>query len=455
MFVLARRHKEMKKHMRELNWSNGNVFEKVKKLKVELKKVQQDHDKDPHNARLREEEMIYTNVYKESVLDEEKVLKQKTKVECLREGDHNTAYFHKKLKGRFYKSRIVTIKDEMSRAFYGDDVPAQFLDDVDALKVIKRITDEEIKAALFEIDGELNITLISLVPKTKTPMKVSDYRPIASCNVVYKCISKVIAIRIEGVLNTLVHSNQSNFIGDKKISDNILLAEELMCVYNWKNKANKCAFKVDIQKAYDAVNWDFFIKSWLTGLWFIKVEKKFKYHWGCKKFRITSLCFFDDLLLFFHEDLLSTSVLRKTMDELSLSSGLLPSMAKSTIFFGNVPEMVKENIKLVMPFSECHLPVRYLGIPLVSRNLTRGDCTILIEIVKKRIDDWRNKSLSFVGRLQLIAFILNFLHVYWAYMFILTINVCNDIEKLVKGFLWKTNGNNRGKGSVSWKDVCL
>ncbi|GJX83161.1 hypothetical protein Tco_0332642 [Tanacetum coccineum] len=306
MFVLARRHKEMKKHMRELNWSNGNVFEKVKKLKVELKKVQQDHDKDPHNARLREEEMIYTNVYKESVLDEEKVLKQKTKVECLREGDHNTAYFHKKLKGRVYKSRIMTVKDEMGRAFYGDDVPAQFLDDVDALTVIKRITDEEIKAALFNID-----------------------------------------------------------------------------------------------------------------------------------------------------DLLSTSVLRKTMDELSLFSGILPSMAKSTIFFGNVPEMVKENIKLVMPFSECHLPVRYLGIPLVSRNLTRGDCTILIEIVKKRIDDWRNKSLSFVGRLQLIAFILNFLHVYWAYMFILTINVCNDIEKLVKGFLWKTNGNNRGKGSVSWKDVCL
>ena len=49
----------MKQHMRQLNKSNGNVFEKVKFLRTELKRVQQSLDKDPNNAQLREEELIY------------------------------------------------------------------------------------------------------------------------------------------------------------------------------------------------------------------------------------------------------------------------------------------------------------------------------------------------------------------------------------------------------------
>ena len=60
-----------------------------------------------------------------------------------------------------------------------------------------------------------------------------------------------------------------------------------------------------------------------------------------------------------------------------------------------------------------------------------GDCTVLIENVKKRIDDWRNKTLFFAGRLQLIASVLQSLHIYWASIFILPIHVCNDTNKRV------------------------
>ena len=61
--------------------------------------------------------MIFNGAYKEAVMDEEKVLKQKTKVEWLREGDHNSAYFHNLLKGRFSKSRILSIKDDLGNVF--------------------------------------------------------------------------------------------------------------------------------------------------------------------------------------------------------------------------------------------------------------------------------------------------------------------------------------------------
>ena len=65
-----------------------------------------------------------------------------------------------------------------------------------------------------------------------------------------------------------------------------------------------------------------------------------------------------------------------------------------------------------------------------------GDCTMLIENVKKRIDDWRNKTLFFAGRLQLIVSVLQSLHIYWASIFILPIHICNDIDKLLKGFFY-------------------
>ncbi|GKG02589.1 RNA-directed DNA polymerase, eukaryota, reverse transcriptase zinc-binding domain protein, partial [Tanacetum coccineum] len=72
--------------------------------------------------------------------------------------------------------------------------------------------------------GEMNATLITLVPKLSTPNKVSDFRPIACCNVTYKCISKIITNRIKGVLDSIVHKNQSAFIHERQISDNILLS---------------------------------------------------------------------------------------------------------------------------------------------------------------------------------------------------------------------------------------
>lgn len=90
-----------------------------------------------------------------------------------------------------------------------------------------------------------------------TSYKVSDFRPIACSNVLYNCFGKNITNKLKGALVKLVDDNQSAFIPGSKISDSILITQELMKVYDWNSDLRKCAFKIDIQKAYDTVNWEY------------------------------------------------------------------------------------------------------------------------------------------------------------------------------------------------------
>nr|GEU80501.1 hypothetical protein [Tanacetum cinerariifolium] len=70
--------------------------------------------------------------------------------------------------------------------------------------------------------------------------------------------------------------------------------------------------------------------------------------------------------------------------------GHYPNMSKSTIFYGNVPYSVKDEIQLVMPFREGALPVRYLGILLTAKKLSIGDCRVLVE--KAKGSGWHSNS---------------------------------------------------------------
>ena len=91
----------------------------------------------------------------------------------------------------------------------------------------------------------------------------------------------------------------------------------------------------------------------------------------------------------------------------------------------------------------------------MSTKLFHKDCERLIDKIKVRVLDWKNKSLSFAGRLQLINSVLSSIFVYWASLFLLPISVVKEIEKILRSFLWSGGDAIKGKDKVAWKSACL
>ncbi|GKA18638.1 RNA-directed DNA polymerase, eukaryota [Tanacetum coccineum] len=103
-----------------------------------------------------------------------------------------------------------------------------------------------------------NASFIALIPKTINANMVKDFRPITLIGSLYKIIAKILAKRLVSVLGNLVSEVQSAFVDNRQILDGPFILNELIHWYKRKNKQSMI-FKVDFEKAYDSVRWDFLI----------------------------------------------------------------------------------------------------------------------------------------------------------------------------------------------------
>ena len=91
---------------------------------------------------------------------------------------------------------------------------------------------------------------------------MTEFRLISLCNVIYKILSKVIANRLKPIINSIISEDQSAFIADRLITDNILIA--FKSLHHMKTqclgKEGYIALKLDMSKAYDRVEWLFLEK---------------------------------------------------------------------------------------------------------------------------------------------------------------------------------------------------
>ena len=87
-----------------------------------------------------------------------------------------------------------------------------------------------------------NYTHIVLIPKIKSPEKISDFHPINLCNVIYKIISKVLANRLKQILPYIISLTQSAFVPRRLITNNVLVAYCTLHTMHGRKKREKWLF---------------------------------------------------------------------------------------------------------------------------------------------------------------------------------------------------------------------
>ncbi|XP_057441172.1 uncharacterized protein LOC130733113 [Lotus japonicus] len=102
----------------------------------------------------------------------------------------------------------------------------------------------------------VNDTLLVLIPKVEAPERITQYRPISLCNVIYKMVTKIITNRLRKVMSDLVAPNQCSIVPGRHSYYNIVISQEVFHSMRYlKRKLGWIAIKVDLEKAYDRLKW--------------------------------------------------------------------------------------------------------------------------------------------------------------------------------------------------------
>ncbi|KAA3485123.1 reverse transcriptase [Gossypium australe] len=235
-----------------------------------------------------------------------------------------------------------------------------------------------------------NTTTIVLVPKCAHATRIKQFRPISCCNIIYKCISKILTNRLSPFLPDLISPSQSVFIKGRNIVDNSFLAHELLRGYGRKYISPRCGLKVDLRKVFDFVNWRFIIivleamkvpdvfkdriEACITSSQFsislnggLVRHGVIKFHPKCKRVNITHLPFTNDLLISVKGSTDLVLGIWCILDEFYTLSGLQLNASKNEVFIAGVLAFEVAYMLQVTRFKTGQLLVHYLDALLVPK----------------------------------------------------------------------------------------
>ncbi|XP_074304498.1 uncharacterized protein LOC141639225 [Silene latifolia] len=357
---------------------------------------------------------------------------------------------------------------------------------------------------------QANISLITLIPKKRIVSSVKDFRPISCCSIIYKTISKVLTVRLQGVMDKLVGKEQAAFISGRSLHGNVMLTQSLIKGYSRKFLTPRCLLKVDISKAFDSIQWPFiqdmlgalnfpppFIK-WImgcvTGPWYtLKVngshhgffkgksgvrqgdplspllfvlcmeilsrvlrvmcrDPNVSFHPKCAKLGLTHLIFADDLMIFTRGDVPSSRKSAEVLQLFSSWSGLRINFDKSETYFRGVDPDIKQQILDAIGLTEGAFPFRYLGLPIHPSRLSTPMFAPLIQKIQN-LHSCTTNLLSYAGKLQVLNSIVFGIGNFWCGSLLLPKSICNLISSLCKQFFWGYKGG-RKMVFKSWKSIC-
>lgn len=516
--------------------------------------------------------MLLNKLESDRVMD----LKQQARIKWAVEGDENSAFFHGFIKNRICKSRIngLVIDNEWCTipGRIKQEAQAHFarrfcepikrrptfkcdginrLQDEDRDKLVEPFTREEVLNAIKECDGSrapgpdgfnfnfikrfwtllekdfmdlmhqfhsdgfihkgMSSSFITLIPKINDPNGLNDFRPISLLGCISKLISKILANRLRKVINHIVSDVQTGFIAGRNILDGPLIINEVM---GWVKKSKKktLLFKIDFEKAFDSINWEFVdtIMGYMnfSGKWRMWIRgvlssarasvlingspsKEFQYERGVRQgdplspfifiiameaftyfmskgcelemFKglqtpkkgpmLSHLMYADDVMVIGEWSKNNVNFLARFLRSFNLVSGLKINFHKSSLYGICCNESEVSEVALDLGCKVGKIPFIHLGLMIGANMKIAKNWKPVIDLVEARLSLWKANTLSIGGRVTLIKSVFESLPVFYFSLYKAPLCIIRKLDCLRRRFLWGGSKDDKGISWVAWDKV--
>ncbi|GJU54017.1 putative RNA-directed DNA polymerase [Tanacetum coccineum] len=462
-------------------------------------------------------------------------LKQKSKVKWAIEGDENSKFFHSMVSKKCRRQNINGLKidgcwvEDPTSIFSAahDYFASRFresrpnrpkfrsqlfrrLDENDVALLEAEITMDEVKLAVWDCSSSkspgpdgLNFKFIKRYWDT---IKLEFFNYIK-----YFESNGRLATGCNASFIVLVPKTSDPLDLRRQILDGSLIANEIVNFVKEK-KINLLLFKVDFEKAFDSVNWNFLLDTmsqmnfgpkwcnWISSclssssvsvLVNGSASKEFKMECGlrqgdplspflflivaevlqvmivdaCNKgifkglsladdgSNISLLQYADDALFFGEWSASNARHLVRILDCFHDVSGLKINLSKSRLFGIGIPIDDVASVARAVNCSHDSLPFTYLGLP-VGKSMKRVDAwNDVVLRLTKRLAPWKNNLLSIGGRLTLVKSVLGSLPLYYLSIFRAPSSIISSIESIRRRFFWGYKENEKKIVWVQWQKV--
>ncbi|GKB52504.1 putative RNA-directed DNA polymerase, eukaryota, reverse transcriptase zinc-binding domain protein [Tanacetum coccineum] len=295
-----------------------------------------------------------------------------------------------------------------------------------------------------------NSSFIALIPKVSNSKLVSDFCHISLIGCQYKIICKILANRLSMVIGSCVSPEQSAFIKGRNILDGPLILNEVMAWFR-KRKKQLMIFKVDFEKAFDSVRWDFLDvvidKLGFSSKWRFWIK-------GCLHNARASILVNGSPTVEFEisRGLRQGDPLSPFLFILAME-GLHSLICKATHLGIYTGTHVGDNNLIVATMAKtlgCEaskLPFKYLGVP-VGCNMARcHNWDAIVQKFSSKLLHWNARLLSVGGRLSLIKAVLGNLPTYYMSLYKMPVTIYNKLESMRSQFFI---GGDQGSKKMAW-----
>jgi hypothetical protein len=507
-------------------------------------------------------QMSLANRYEQALTKLTDFYMQRAKKQWVNDGDRNTSFFHRAVIKRKRRNTIVSVKDENDvvhfmpdkisntfvnyfrsifastntnngRPYMGTKLPQDTQDYTysvpdeqevwETIKEMKRNASPgpdgfnvEFYIATWDWIGQdvvqlvrnffqsgimpshINETHIALIPKKLVPLVPADYRPISLCNVIYKIIAKCLANRLKPHLPDYIHPSQQAFIEGRRISNNIIIAQEIthsFSLKSWKNKS--FMLKIDLAKAFDRLEWDFIVAALarkglhghfinlihacvssptfsvvINGQPYAKFRGNRGIRQGCPLSpylfvlaindlsialqlamsqtnltgvmlgpncpAIHSLLFADDLLICGEATIQEATRMKSILQDFCRKSGQTPNWSKSGIIFSkHVDQTTAQSIINIFPVPTMDKAFIHLGHPLILPAKDRASAyNFVLDKFRSKLSTYKADKLSHAARLELIKSVFASIPVYYMSNILFSKKFITKLTAIIRTFWW-------------------